>query len=426
MGKNKFLTFRIPNVWHEKGYRLARAYMGMLTANESAEDLGMHSPPIFEVILPMTDSAKKLIEIQTQYTKIARMKCSVFGSDFCRDDIVSMIPLIEGGDALLKSYKILADYSKMFRKKFRRDLKYIRPFIARSDPALNSGFVTAYIAAKGAISEYYRFEDDTGIKVYPIVGVGSTEFRGGLTPYNIDAFAKEYAGIRTVTIQSAFRFDYPLKDVQKAIKQLKRKLPKGKPQMFGKEEIAEIHSLEQIFSASYRHAIEKLEKTINHVAQFVPNHRERILHTGLFGYSRAIKGSKARLPRAITFAAVFYSLGIPPELIGSGRGLIEAERKGKLETLEKFYPQIKQDLVEVGHFLNKENLKFLSHKDGNWQLIAKDIEAIENYVGKELGPKTTDHYLHRNHTSNILHLLRAKRNISRDIVRAGLVRRCLG
>src|SRR3989344_6011165 len=118
LGKNKFLTFRIPNVWHEKGYRLARAYMGMLTANESAEDLGMHSPPIFEVILPMTDSAKKLIEIQTQYTKIARMKCSVFGSDFCRDDIVSMIPLIEGGDALLKSYKILADYSKMFRKKF--------------------------------------------------------------------------------------------------------------------------------------------------------------------------------------------------------------------------------------------------------------------------------------------------------------------
>ena len=54
LGKDVFLTFRIPNTDEESGYRLARAFMAMLTADDLAHEIGMHVPPIFEVILPMT------------------------------------------------------------------------------------------------------------------------------------------------------------------------------------------------------------------------------------------------------------------------------------------------------------------------------------------------------------------------------------
>ena len=45
LGKEKFLTFRIPNIWQEKGHSLSRAMMGMLTAEDVARSLDLHAPP---------------------------------------------------------------------------------------------------------------------------------------------------------------------------------------------------------------------------------------------------------------------------------------------------------------------------------------------------------------------------------------------
>jgi len=108
---------------------------------------------------------------------------------------------------------MLLNYIEQFNKKFDCSVDYIRPFIARSDPALTSGFVPAVIAAKTAISEFYKFENETGIKVYPIIGPGSLYFRGGMSPSTIDEFLRGYKGVRTVTIQSAFRYDYPIDEL---------------------------------------------------------------------------------------------------------------------------------------------------------------------------------------------------------------------
>ena len=62
--------------------------------------------------------------------------------------------------------------------------------------------------------------------------------------------------------------------------------------------------------SAYQSRIEELAPLINSVAQYVPRRRARKLHIGLFGYSRNVKGKA--MPRAIPFAAAFYSLGIPP------------------------------------------------------------------------------------------------------------------
>src|SRR3989344_7434075 len=97
LGKDKFLTFRIPNIWHERGYSLARALMGILTAESFARDLQFHTPPIFEVILPMTDRAENIIYIQNTFTKLATFKCKLF-KDQCRSNYLNVLPLLEGVD----------------------------------------------------------------------------------------------------------------------------------------------------------------------------------------------------------------------------------------------------------------------------------------------------------------------------------------
>src|SRR3989338_6210010 len=130
-----------------------------------------------------------------------------------------MIPLIEGSASLFDSRPILHAYVAGYEKRYKRRPAYLRPFIARSDPALDAGFVAATLSARGAISEYYRFEEETDIRVYPILGAGSLPFRGGLSPDTLDRFFALYGGVRTVTIQSAFRYDFPEERVMSAIAQ---------------------------------------------------------------------------------------------------------------------------------------------------------------------------------------------------------------
>lgn len=423
LGKDVFLTFRLPNIWKEKGYRLARAYMGILTFEDMTADLGFPHPPVFEVILPMTDDAKKLIHLQKTFSQVAKLKHAVFGN---RKGIeyLRVIPLIEGISELTASGKILNDYLTLHQKTYGTRPDYLRPFIARSDPPLNAGLVPAVVAAKIALSEYYRFEDETGVPVYPIIGVGSLPFRGGLAPDRVASFIQEYRGVRTVTIQSAFRYDHPIGEVKRAIGLLNRKLEKGRPRIFSAREIKEGEQISELFGKHYRGTVEHLVGMVNSFNKFIPQRRERMLHIGLFGYSRGIAGK--RLPRAIGFTAVMYSLGVPPELIGTGRGLQEARERGMIPALKGFYLNLEADLIAAGHYLNKENLAFLAKKSAAWRGVQKDVEGIEKFLGRELGPETVDHYLHRNLVSSAYLLWQSGKSPSDRILEAAKIRRSIG
>lgn len=428
LGRDRFLTFRIPNIWEEPGFRLARSYMTILTAAHTAVEHRVHTPPLFEVILPMTSSAKQLLTVQKKYLEALKYGQAIFEESAAGGSFLELIPLIEGSVTLLHSRKILKDYVSGCRKMFRHPIRSLRPFIARSDPALDAGFVPAVLSARAAISEYYRFQGETGIKVYPIIGVGCLPFRGGLSPDSIRPFLQNYAGVRTVTIQSAFRYDYPLPAVKKALRYLARELPKRKPSLFSDDEIHEMTELADHFASYYRPVVSRLAATINDLARFVPSHRERIPHTGHFGYSRKVGHRKTKLPRAIAFVAVFASLGVPPCLIGTGRALRGAIRKGHERALRRYLPTLTEDLEKTGSWLNWENLKFLARRDPTWNAIQEDVLFIEEFLGKRLGPSRPEHYIHRNLASNIYHLWRTdkKKEVTEEILHAARVRRSLG
>jgi phosphoenolpyruvate carboxylase len=424
LGEDVFLTFRLPNIWLEKGFRLARAYMGILTFEDLSRDLGFGTPPVFEVILPMTDEAKKILHLQKTFSQVAALKHATLGERRGGMDYLRVIPLIEGIAELTASRKILHEYLELHEKEYGRRPEYLRPFIARSDPPLNAGLVPAVIAAKIALSEYYRFSEESGVPVYPIIGVGTLPFRGGLSPNSVEDFLAEYSGVRTVTIQSAFRYDYPLKEVKRAIAQINHRLPEGKPRLYAPEEVQQGEQLSHIFSRYYQHTVEGLAGTINSFSKIIPHRRERMLHIGLFGYSRGMAGK--RLPRAISFTSVLYSLGVPPELIGTGRGLREAEEKGLTPVLKTLYRNIEKDLIHAGQFLNKENLAFLSRKSNYWRGVQKDIEGIERFLGRELGPQTVEHYLHRNLVSSTYLLWQEGRIPEDRILEAAKIRHAVG
>lgn len=425
LGKDKFLTYRIPNIWEEKGYRLARAFMNIVTSDDLAEEFGFANPPIIEVILPMTKSADQILHTEQTFRKVAKLKGEIFETNKKRAfDHIDVIPLIEQVDDLTSADKIIESYLKSYKKLYGAYPALMRPFIARSDPALNAGLVPAVLATKAAISHYYHLEKKYGVKMYPIIGTGSLPFRGSVNPENISEAINEYAGIRTITLQSAFKYDYPLETVKKAIKFIDKTLPTLKPTILTQAQVQKIVAINHMFMKPYASSIEKLAPLINQVAKHIPPRRERMLHIGLYGYSRGI--GKVSLPRAITFTASLYSLGVPPELIGTGRGLRAAQIAGDLPLIKKLYVNLKRDLIHAGKYLNKENLAALVKLYPEFQNVAHDIAEIEDILNIQLGPHKNHHFLHRNVVSSIFYKMQMNVDFSAEIVEAAKLRKSLG
>jgi phosphoenolpyruvate carboxylase len=224
-----------------------------------------------------------------------------------------------------------------------KEVGYQRVFLARSDPAMNYGLVSAVLLNKIALQRLQRLSEEIGVRIYPIVGVGSAPFRGNLRPQTVERVAKEYPSAHTFTIQSAFKYDNPPEEVRKAIKKLQERKTDN-PQ-----EIDERRSLEIIekYSREYANQIAGLAKVINEIARYVPSRRKRKLHIGLFGYSRSVKG--ITLPRAIPFTAALYSIGLPPELLG-----LNALNKEDVQFIREIYINFDDDLRDALRYFNPD------------------------------------------------------------------------
>ncbi len=442
LGRDIFITLRIPNIWEEKTFKLARAYMSVLSAAEFTKSLKLTSPPVFEFILPMTKKADQLIHIQDTFRKTAKLQREIFGdksgertarartrgspevSVMNKEGYIHIIPLFESVDDLTNCASLLESYIKLHIGHFGKKPAYLRPFIARSDPALNAGFVPCVLASRLALREFYRIGKKHKIAVYPIIGTGSLPFRGGVNPENIKNILHQYEGVKTITVQSAFRYDYPLPQVKKTIDYMKKNLAKPDPLTFSDQEFGKIKQVNEIFRKIYCRAIEESANTINDMAAFIPRRRERLQHIGLFGYNRGV--GKTKLPRAISFTGAWYSLGIPPEFIATGRGLAEAVKQGLLPIIEKHFFTLRSELQHAGKYLNPENLEKLATRHTWAKQILEDVRLASRILKIKIGPSKPNHFIHRNLTSTIAFKKELKQDFSRELLEAAIMRKSLG
>jgi phosphoenolpyruvate carboxylase len=400
LGRDKFLTFRIPNIWEEKGYNLLQAMTVILSGEDFARDLGFKQRPLFEVILPMTERADQLACMQTLFQKLAHFKSKEFTADQpANNDYLEMIPLVESVESQLAVADLLTEYVALHEQHFKRQPEYIRVFFACSDSSLTSGLLAGILANKLLIIRLYEFQARSGIKIFPFAGPGSLRFRGGLSPYTVDRFLEEYAGVRTVTVQSAFRYDNPLTDVKAAIAKLEAELPKTPVPTLSGDKQARLVTISEQSARLYQSTIKQIAGDMQPYFKAVPKRRDRRQHIGLLAYARSM-GTQT-LPRAITFTAAFYSIGVPPEFIAFGRSLRGLE-PADLALLRTVYPNMTHDLEAAGRYLNRDNLAKLAAQNKAWQQIQADIDGVEQIMGITLQPDTAEQRKHQTLSTQLL------------------------
>jgi len=347
IGKDVRLTYRVPNpsVQKEQGKILLETLHSIPRAYDVAKMIYGDVAPIFEVILPMTTSHHEVDRVKDYYEKvIVGQKNTTVGrsgisvkewvGDF-KPDTISVIPLFENYESLVDSANIVEKYLEGKR------LEYQRVFLARSDPALNYGSVSAVLMAKIALRKLSELEEKINVDILPILGVGSAPFRGNFRPDNVSNCGEEYPSVQTFTVQSSFKYDHHARDVTNAIDMMNYS-HRGKPLDIDEKKAGAI--IEKI-TAEYQKQISQIADIINIVSSYLPARRMRKLHVGLFGYSRSM--GKIKLPRAIKFCGALYSIGLPPEILG-----LSALNEKEYDELHEIYNKLDEDLIDSMRYLS--------------------------------------------------------------------------
>ena len=392
LGEDVFLTLRIPNPDVEKAE--AKVLVETLESIPRSRDASgifyaRERAPIFEVILPMTMTSASLSRVYHYYREfvVGKQDKLFFPGDVriadwigeFRPESINVIPLFEDKEHMLEAHNIVRTYLQ------DKDIKHQRVFLARSDPAMNYGMVSAILCNKIALQRLGRLSEETGVEIYPMLGAGSTPFRGHLAPYNVKRVIEEYPDVQTFTTQSAFKYDNPLSEVTAAIEQLKNSSRKKGPEIHEGQCIEIIDKV----SAEYRRSVEALAPIINQVAAYIPRRRMRKLHVGLFGYAREM--GKVSLPRVIGFCAACYSIGLPPEILGLNA--LDAE---DFSCMEEMYVNVLYDIKTAMSYFNEDVLTILPESvkknirfDWEGVTINREHKAITSRIIKAIRENRT-------------------------------------
>ncbi len=410
LGEEVFLTVRVPNPDVEK--QEAKVLMETLESIPRSCDAARlfyeeDIPPIFEVILPMTMSYQSLNRVYHYYKDfvVGKQNQPFYTGDItisewigeCKPEKINVIPLFEDKEHMLEAHNIMREYLK------DKDIKHQRVFIARSDPAMNYGMVSAILCNKIALQRLRRLSEDTGVKIYPILGAGSAPFRGHLSPDTVDMVLEEYPDVQTFTVQSAFKYDNNVPSIISAINKLRSsQMMRG----YDVDESKCINIIDKV-SVEYKRVIEHLAPIINHIADFVPRRRMRKLHVGLFGYARSV--GKVKLPRVISFCAACYSIGLPPEILG-----LNTLTNEDIACMKDMYVNFIFDMKTAMSYFNEDVLTILP-------------DEVKTSLKLDWGDYKINHE-HKAITSRIIKAIKEKDNANLQpmLIEAAHIRKFLG
>lgn len=407
LGEDLLLTLRVPNPTVEKTE--AKILLETLESIPRSFDAakifyGENLAPVFEIILPMTGSHKCIDRIYRYYSDfvIGKQNKSFKPGDITIEEWIgefqpsriNVIPLFEDMNGMLNAPEMTRKYLNDKR------VEYQRIFLARSDPAMNYGMISAVLMNKLALYNFNLLSEDIEVDFYPIIGVGSAPFRGNLKPKNVDHLAREYPSAHTFTIQSSFKYDHPPHEVMNGIEKLKSRKT-SKPHDVDEEGFIKLINK---YSQEYEKQILSLAPTINKIAKYTPSRRKRKLHVGLFGYSRNVGG--VSLPRAISFTCALYSLGLPPEILG-----LNALNDADFSFIDKYYLNFYNDLKDALRYLNEDS-----------PFLPEGIKNKLDFIDYEIDKK------HEKITTQLIDLIRKNNmnNASDLILSSAYLRRFIG
>ncbi|MCJ7635080.1 phosphoenolpyruvate carboxylase [Candidatus Bathyarchaeota archaeon] len=369
-GKDVFITPRMVSSFREEPFRqimtLSAVMEGMY---ESAQIFG--EPGVREMILAMT-AVNELKETRERARSIIKMLQRDL--KFAEGSDIQVIPLFEGVPLLLSLGEILP--------KFNKELGGHRLFLGKSETSLVYGHAASSLAFKIALADIGKIGETMSTPYYPIFGGGCLPFRGHLTLENIGNILAEYKGVCTYTIQSGMRYDHGPEKTRELVEKIRTWIKQEDFLEFNGEDRDMIVKSIVIFAKNYLEDLLEIVDKVVEVAALVPNQRERLLESTDVVYYQSVRNihaflpfcpsSEARsqfsrldckkllkLPRSIRFTAALYTVGLPPEFIGTGSALKEiGETLGQAwldRLLDDIFPSLRGDLVFASRFLRVDS-----------------------------------------------------------------------
>ncbi len=386
LGQKIKLTYRFPNPRLEpnRAHVISDMLKKIPELTETAKRYYARAKqPIIEFILPQATSAEEIMALQ----KMSSVP-------------IQGIPLLESLDKITRS-------SQMIEKIIQgTNPDYQRVFLARSDPALQSGMLAAILATKVALFRLHNLSKKIRVPIYPIVGVGSAPFRGHFTPLTALEIWHEYAGAATLSAQSSFKFDYEEKVVARAVANL-RKEKITEPQSLPERKVLFLMTkLEHAYQAEMR----KVLPLVSTIAPFVPPRRRRFAVTGnKKDYGRGFTGYTGKpLPRAIGFTAALYSIGLPPELFG-----LSCLTEKDADLLTEIYPSWLRDISSAAKYLDPTTR------------VGKGLQEVVKNLGLVIEPDK-EHIHYSAHIIKVFKNKKQNEHLSEIILEAARVRNFLG
>ncbi|MBS1263743.1 MAG: Phosphoenolpyruvate carboxylase [Methanonatronarchaeales archaeon] len=396
-GESVFVTPRIPSASEENVFRQLMTILSVVEANFNSGE-----PSVREVVHPMTRSARELVYTRRRISEAVELARDGGGGGVSGSDI-GLIPLVEEVPQLLGVGDLAESYVARCREDLGLEVERLRVMLGRSDPALQFGMVPAVLGNKLAVASLHRIE---GVEVGPIFGGGYLPFRGHVSPENAKNLAEEFAGIRTATVQSGIRYDRDREATQELTEALGRRLPGGRALDFSQDERELLVDAAGRFAEAYLPFLYSAAPALGGLSDLIPSQRDRLTRTGDMGYSRDVPEAKALggactdpslskslaglqrdrlppLPRAIKFTAALYTVGLPPEFVGTGRGM-EALTSRERGCLLERYSSLETDLAAAAPYLDLDTAEMFLPAEAV-ALAGDDVAALEEYFDLEFG-----------------------------------------
>ena len=363
LGAKKLITVRIPNDFLEDKSRHMHSLLTVAIANVKAVKHGF-PPPICYVVLPMFEDTVHASLIQRRIIKLQLLVEEEMGERIGSTPMV--VPLLETVSKHIRAESIAEAFRVSLLKNAGVYLESMRVFLGKSDAALENGNTASTLSLTIALSSLARWSMEAGIQVYPIIGMGKAPFRGFLHPGYVDSWIKSWRGYRTVTIQSALRYNTSHQDYTSLIEKLKNNADL-EPLIL---DIAQEKTLRAVISEAaktYKRRLGDIAPKIIEVAKHMPRTRDRLAFTI---YGRGEEDS--RLPRAITFTATCYTLGVPPTLLD-------------IDALITAWKHI-SELPQIDHLVKSYEYDLSLYDKGTaLELLPKDVvNDIDNAVRKTM------------------------------------------